>query len=76
VVAPATPAAGAAKLAQRFAGGMDVGVRPDLRAGFDVAALVDQPTLVAPRLIDHARVAAAAAAIDGAGAWLREYRET
>jgi hypothetical protein len=55
---------------------MDVGVRPDLRAGFDVAALVDQPTLVAPRLIDHARVAAAAAAIDGAGAWLREYRET
>lgn len=74
VVAAATPAAGAARLAERLASGMDRGVRPDLRAGFDVAVEVDQPIVVAPRLIDHARTAAAAAAGDTAREWLREYR--
>jgi len=74
VVAPATPAPGAARLAQRLANGVDVVVRPDLRAGFAVAPIVDQPAAVAPRLIEHARRAAAEATKEAADGWLREYR--
>ena len=74
VVAPATPAAGAARLAERFARGVQQGLRPDLRAGFDVADTIDQPTLVAPRLIDHARRAAREAMENNADHWIREYR--
>jgi DNA-binding response OmpR family regulator len=73
VVAPATPAPGAARLAERVASGVDVIIRPDLRAGFDVAANVDQPTAVALRLIDHARRAAFEAGQSGPATWIRAY---
>lgn len=76
VVAPGTPKPGAARLAERVASGVNSVVRPDLRAGFDVAPTVDQPTVVAPRLIDHARLAAEEATRDGANGWLREYHAT
>lgn len=74
VLAPATPAPGAARLAARLAGGVDQGLRPHLRAGFDVADTVDQPSVVAPRLIDHARQAAAEAMNGNGDGWLRKYR--
>jgi PleD family two-component response regulator len=76
VVAPATPVSGAARMAERLANGVDIVVRPDLRAGFDVAPMVDQPSTVAPRLIDHARRAASEATTEAADGWLREYRGT
>lgn len=75
VVAPATPAAGAAQLATRLAQGVNLNLRPLLRAGFDVADTVDEPTVVAPRLIDHARRAATEAMNATADAWIREYRQ-
>ena len=74
VVAPATPAERAARLAVRLAGGVKDDVRPHLRAGYDVAAAVDRPEPAASRLIDHARQAALEAARNGADQWLREYR--
>ena len=74
VVAPATPKPGAARLAERVASGVNAVVRPDLRAGFDVAATVYQPVLAAPQLIDHARLAAEEATRDTGNGWIREYR--
>ena len=77
VVAPATPAPGAVRMAERLAGGVDADARVQLRAGFDVAASVEISELdqVAVRLTEHARVAAveASGSTNGNG-WLREYR--
>lgn len=76
VVAPATPAQGATQLAERFARSMHRDLRQHLRAGYDVADPVDQPALVAPRLIDHARQAAEACVAGNGDQWLRGFRET
>lgn len=75
VVAPATPVAGATRLAERLTGGMAPEARAQLRGGFDVALAVeaDEPERVAVQLLDHARLAATEAT-HGNGGWLRMYR--
>ena len=77
VVAPATPLAGATRMAERLAGGMEPDARTQLRAGLDVATSVkvDETDQLAVQLMEHARSAAVAATrgTNGNG-WLREYR--
>ena len=78
VVAPATPATGAVRMAERLAGGVDANARTQLRAGFDVATSVDisEPDQVAVQLTEHARAAAAEARQgNGGGAgWIRRWQ--
>jgi DNA-binding response OmpR family regulator len=75
VVAPATPVAGATRMAERLAGGMEAGVRAELRAGFDVATdvSVDETDRLAVQLMEHARAAAAAARQGDRGNWLKRW---
>ena len=75
VVAPATPVAGATRMAERLAGGLEADVRAALRAGLDVATDVkmDETDRLAIQLMEHAR-AAAADARQGNGDWLKRWQ--
>lgn len=74
VLAPATPAEGAMRLAERLTSGMDPGARAQLRGGLDVAGRidVDKADRIAPQLIEHAS-AAAADATEGNNGWLKRW---
>jgi DNA-binding response OmpR family regulator len=76
VVAPATPDAGAARMAERLAGGIEPNARAQLRAGFDVATSVkvDETDRLAVQLMEHARAAAAEARRASSGDWLKRWQ--